>query len=34
VRYAGTRTVMDFGAAIVFTDYSIGPVELGRALAA
>jgi probable F420-dependent oxidoreductase len=24
---------MDFGAAIFFTDYSIGPVELGRALA-
>ncbi len=23
---------MDFGAAIFFTDYSIGPVELGRAL--
>jgi probable F420-dependent oxidoreductase len=25
-------TTMDFGAAIFFTDYSIGPVELGRAL--
>jgi probable F420-dependent oxidoreductase len=25
---------MDFGAAIFFTDYSIGPVELGRALEA
>jgi hypothetical protein len=23
---------MDFGAAIFFTDYSIGPVALGRAL--
>ena len=23
---------MDFGAAIFFTDYSMGPVELGRAL--
>src|SRR6185312_12968788 len=23
---------MDFGAAIFFTDYSIGPVDLGRAL--
>ena len=23
---------MEFGAAIFFTDYSIGPVELGRAL--
>jgi alkanesulfonate monooxygenase SsuD/methylene tetrahydromethanopterin reductase-like flavin-dependent oxidoreductase (luciferase family) len=23
---------MDFGAAIFFTDYSLGPAELGRAL--
>ena len=23
---------MNFGAAIFFTDYSMGPVELGRAL--
>ena len=23
---------MDFGAAIFFTDYAMGPVELGRAL--
>src|SRR5262245_34704518 len=26
------RQAMDFGAAIFFTDYSMGPVELGRAL--
>ena len=25
---------MDFGAAIFFTDYSMGPVELGQALEA
>src|SRR3989441_12731388 len=29
---AGKDTRMDFGAAIFFTDYSMGPVELGRAL--